>query len=406
LLAGLAGIGFARAEPPAAQDPDFKSVVAPLLARRCGACHGPATAESGWRIDDRERALAGGDSGLPGILAGRPEASEIVRRVTTDDAEARMPADADPLPAEERAILASWVSAGAPWPDDMATLPPSLFPDTRETSSHWAFQPIVRPPLPEIARVTHPIDAFVLQGLAAQGLSMQPEAAPPTLLRRVMFDLVGLPPTPADVQAFTADVAARGTDAAFGDLVDRLLADQWLTFLIAAAGIFLLLAVSFRSLLVATVALVPNALPIFVVLGLLGWAGERINMGTAMIAAVSMGLSVDSSIHYLAAFRRRLAAGQSIAAALETAHPTAGRAMIVSTLALVIGFLALTTSGFIPTVSFGALSCLTLTGGLLGNLVVLPVLLSLLGPWLLPGCRTATNTLHSSLPSTASRSRS
>jgi hypothetical protein len=159
-------------------------------------------------------------------VAGKPEASEIVRRVTTDDAEARMPADADPLPAEERAILASWVSAGAPWPDDMATLPPSLFPDTRETSSHWAFQPIVRPPLPEIARVTHPIDAFVLQGLAAQGLSMQPEAAPPTLLRRVMFDLVGLPPTPADVQAFTADVAARGTDAAFGDLVDRLLASH------------------------------------------------------------------------------------------------------------------------------------------------------------------------------------
>ena len=200
--------------------------------------------------------------------------------------------------------------------------------------------------------------------------------------------------------------AVTGFFVLLSQLVDRMLSDQWLTFLLAAAGIFLLLAVSFRSLLVATVALVPNALPIFVVLGLLGWAGERINMGTAMIAAVSRGLSVDSSIHYLAAFRRRLAAGQPIAAALETAHQTAGRAMIFSTLALVIGFLALTTSGFIPTVSFGALSCLTLTGGLLGNLVVLPVLLSLLGPWLSPGCRTDTNTLHSSLSSTAARSRS
>ena len=200
--------------------------------------------------------------------------------------------------------------------------------------------------------------------------------------------------------------AVTGFFVLLSQLVDRMLSDQWLTFLLAAAGIFLLLAVSFRSLLVATVALVPNALPIFVVLGLLGWAGERINMGTAMIAAVSMGLSVDSSIHYLAAFRRRLAAGQPIAAALETAHQTAGRAMIFSTLALVIGFLALTTSGFIPTVSFGALSCLTLTGGLLGNLVVLPVLLSLLGPWLSPGCRTDTNTLHSFLSSTAARSRS
>ena len=226
-----AGGRLARAEEPAgaAGAPDFATVVAPLLARRCGACHGPVTSESGWRIDQRERAFAGGDTGLPGIVAGKPETSEIVRRVTTDDAEARMPADADPLPAEERAILASWVAAGAPWPDDFATLPPALFPDALKTSTHWAFQPIVRPPLPQIAGVTHPIDAFVTQaleakGLAAKGLEIQSEAPPATLLRRLFFDLVGLPPTPADVQAFTADVAARGTDAAFGDLVDRLLA--------------------------------------------------------------------------------------------------------------------------------------------------------------------------------------
>jgi predicted RND superfamily exporter protein len=165
-------------------------------------------------------------------------------------------------------------------------------------------------------------------------------------------------------------------------LVDRLLADQWLTFLLATAGIFLVLAASFRSLLLAAIALVPNALPIFVVLGLLGWSGERVNMGTAMIAAVSMGLSVDSSIHYLVAFQRRLATAGGPAAALDVAHQTAGRAMIFSTLALVVGFLALTTSSFMPTVSFGWLSCLTLAGGLIGNLVVLPVLLALVAPWL------------------------
>ncbi len=170
-------------------------------------------------------------------------------------------------------------------------------------------------------------------------------------------------------------------------LVDRLLADQWLTFLIAAVGIFLLLAASFGSPLLAAIALVPNSLPIFVVLGLLGWFGEPINMGTAMIAAVSMGLSVDSSIHYITAFRRRLVEGDH-AAALETAHQTAGRAMIFSTLALVIGFLALTTSGFMPTVSFGWLSALTLLGGLVGNLVVLPVLLALTSPWLRGGSPT------------------
>jgi predicted RND superfamily exporter protein len=165
-------------------------------------------------------------------------------------------------------------------------------------------------------------------------------------------------------------------------LVDRILSDQWLTFGLAAAGIFLLLAFAFRSPLLAAVALVPNGLPIFMVLGLLGWAGIPINMGTAMIAAVSMGLSVDSSIHYIVAFRRRLAEGHAQEAALEAAHQSAGRAMIFSTVALVVGFLSLTTSGFMPTVSFGWLSCLTLAGGLLGNLVVLPVLLVLLSPWI------------------------
>jgi predicted RND superfamily exporter protein len=162
-------------------------------------------------------------------------------------------------------------------------------------------------------------------------------------------------------------------------LVERMISDQWFTFTLAAGGIFVLLSLAFQSPLLGLVALVPNALPIFVVLGLLGWVGTPINMGTAMIAAVSMGLSVDSSIHYITAFRRRLHDGDAFHAALETAHQTAGRAMIFSTLALVVGFLALTTSGFIPTVSFGTLSCLTLIGGLLGNLVVLPVLLTLLG---------------------------
>ena len=163
-------------------------------------------------------------------------------------------------------------------------------------------------------------------------------------------------------------------------LVERLLADQWLTFGLAAACIWLLLSLAFRSPLLGGVALVPNGLPIFVVLGLLGWAGVKMNMGTAMIAAVSLGLSVDSSIHYIAAFRRRRAEGEGVGLSLQSAHRTAGRAMIFSTLALAVGFLALTTSGFMPTVSFGWISCITLLGGLVGNLVVLPVLLTLLAP--------------------------
>jgi hypothetical protein len=185
------------------------------------------------------------------------------------------------------------------------------------------------------------------------------------------------PAGPASTAGGGAEVT--GFFVLLAQLVDRMLADQWLTFAIAAAGIFLLLSLAFQSPLLGAVALVPNGLPIFVVLGLLGWAGVRINMGTAMIAAVSLGLSVDSSIHYITRFRQHLADG-GMASALETAHRTAGRAMIFSTLALAVGFLALTTSGFMPTVSFGWLSCLTLLGGLAGNLVVLPVLLTLLAP--------------------------
>jgi len=182
-------------------------------------------------------------------------------------------------------------------------------------------------------------------------------------------------------EAFPADATGRaagvtGFFVLLAQLVERMLADQWLTFAIATAGIFAVLAIGFGSLSLAAVALVPNVVPILVVLGVLGWVGTPVNMGTAMIAAVSMGLSIDSSIHYIAAFRRRQGDGDAVHEALAAAHQTAGRAMIFSTLALVVGFLALLTSGFIPTVSFGALSTVTLAGGLLGNLVVLPVLLA------------------------------
>jgi len=183
-------------------------------------------------------------------------------------------------------------------------------------------------------------------------------------------------------EAFPRDEAGRGGEVTgffvlLAQLVERMITDQWLTFSLAAVGIFTMLSVAFRSPLLGGLALVPNALPIFLVLGILGWVGQPINMGTAMIAAVSMGLSVDSSIHYVTAYRRRRDEGHPIEAALGVAHQTAGRAIVFSTLALVIGFLALRTSGFLPTVSFGTLSCLTLAGGLVGNLVVLPVLLSL-----------------------------
>jgi hypothetical protein len=209
----------------------FETTVAPLLAKRCGACHGPASAESGFRIDERARAIAGGDSGLAGIVAGKPAESEILRRIVTDDAEARMPADAEPLPAEEQAIIEQWIAAGAPWPDALATLPKTLLPTTAakpaKGADHWAFKPVVRPEVPVAAAGAgaHPIDAFLAAKLHERGLAFNPEADPRTLIRRVSFDLVGLPPSPEEIAAFeNACRGPGGVDAAYLDLVNRLLA--------------------------------------------------------------------------------------------------------------------------------------------------------------------------------------
>lgn len=158
-------------------------------------------------------------------------------------------------------------------------------------------------------------------------------------------------------------------------LINSIVRDQWVTFSIAIVAIGIMMLVAFRSIRLALVALVPNALPILVLTGLMGWASLRINMGAAMIAAVSMGLSVDSSIHYLTEFRRVRRQGYTVHNALMHAHQTVGRAMVFSTLAIMIGFSALTLSQFIPLVYFGVLVSLALAGGTAGNLIVLPLLL-------------------------------
>jgi len=158
-------------------------------------------------------------------------------------------------------------------------------------------------------------------------------------------------------------------------LINSLVRDQWIAFGVASAGIGLMMLLAFRSLRYALVALVPNALPILVVSGVMGWLGLRINMGAAMIAAVSIGLSVDSSIHYIAAFRRALEDGLSVVDAIDAVHQSVGRAMVFSTLALIVGFSVLCLSDFVPTIYFGALVSLSMLGGLAGNLVVLPLLL-------------------------------
>ena len=159
------------------------------------------------------------------------------------------------------------------------------------------------------------------------------------------------------------------------NLIDSLLSDQWITFAAATAGMWCVMLVVFRSATLATLGLIPNVLPVFVMTGVLGWLGIPLNMGAAVIAAFSMGLSVDSTVHYIVDFQRARRGGSSIRQALDAAQQSAGRAAFFATLALVVGFSALCTSEFVPTIYFGALTALTMLGGLAGNLIVLPLLL-------------------------------
>lgn len=159
-------------------------------------------------------------------------------------------------------------------------------------------------------------------------------------------------------------------------LIESVLRDQWTTFAVSTLAIVALVWIGFRSWKYALIALIPNAVPIYMVMGMLGWLGLKMNMGAAMIAAVSMGMSVDSSIHYFSSFRHARRAGKSVHESLLLCQQSVGTAMIFTTLALIVGFGVLVTSEFVPTIYFGALMSLAMLGGMFGNLIVLPLLLS------------------------------
>ena len=158
-------------------------------------------------------------------------------------------------------------------------------------------------------------------------------------------------------------------------LIESLLRDQWTTFAVATVGILVVMTLAFRSLPLALVSLIPNAFPIFWLFGAMGWMGLQINMGAAMIAAASLGMSVEGSIHYVMSYQRLRRAGESRDLALRDVQSSVGRAAVLATLALMVGFSTLCVSEFIPTVYFGTLVSLTMIGGLVGNLVALPLLI-------------------------------
>ena len=177
----------------------------------------------------------------------------------------------------------------------------------------------------------------------------------------------------------TNDTAVTGYYVLLTKLVEHVVADQWKSFLVAALGIGFAMTIALRSFKLALVAMVPAILPSLVVLGVLGLLGIRMNLGAAMIAAVSMGLGVDSSLHYL--FRYRQERASSVIEALRCSQGETGMAVLMATLALVLGFGSMASSDFLPTVAFGTLAAWTMLGGLIGNLCLLPALVTWLeGP--------------------------
>lgn len=167
---------------------------------------------------------------------------------------------------------------------------------------------------------------------------------------------------------------ASGMFVLLAELILSLLSDQLLSFLVACAGILVCTSIAFRSLRIGLISLFPNVFPVALVMGTLGWIGSPVNIGTAMITSVSMGLTVDSTIHYITAFERARKTS-SVTKALQIAHSGAGRAVVFAHLALVAGFMVLTASRFVPLVYFGALLSLSMIGGIFGDLVLLPLML-------------------------------
>ena len=187
---------------------DFSRDIRPILAAHCFQCHGPdaAARKAELRLDVADVLRRKSKAGRPIIAPGKPQQSELFVRVSSSDPKHRMPpAEADnPLTSEQVELLRRWIEQGAPWQE------------------HWAYRTPTKPPVPGVQRAgwcRTPIDRFILARLEREGLSPSPEADKATLIRRVSFDLTGLPPTPAEVDAFLRD---QRPDA-FERLVDRLI---------------------------------------------------------------------------------------------------------------------------------------------------------------------------------------
>jgi cytochrome c553 len=195
---------------------DFAQHVKPILEERCFSCHGAEKQKNGLRLDVRDDALRGGDSGAP-ITPGDADNSLLVKLISGLDDTRVMPPQGERLAPEQIAVIKAWIQQGAAWPEEHSAAPQVV------QSDHWAFKSPVRPEIPSVkqaAWVRNPIDAFVLAKLESTGIQPSPEADRVMLIRRLHFDLTGIPPTADEVDAFVNDPSPY----AYESLVNRLLA--------------------------------------------------------------------------------------------------------------------------------------------------------------------------------------
>ncbi|MBL9204310.1 MAG: DUF1553 domain-containing protein [Opitutaceae bacterium] len=221
ILAGVGGIrasvDLSRLPPPVDRPVDFARDVRPILEASCFSCHGPEKQKSGYRLDVRESALTGGEGSAPNVIPGKSAASPLIHYVSDLVEDMLMPSKGDSLTPEQIGVLRAWIDQGASWPDDGAS-----DPLTESWKRHWSFQPMARPAVPAApdGRARQPVDAFIETKLAEKGLTLSPEADRRTLIRRLTFDLTGLPPTPEEVADFVNDPSPK----AYEQRVERLLA--------------------------------------------------------------------------------------------------------------------------------------------------------------------------------------
>jgi mono/diheme cytochrome c family protein len=199
---------------PLARKVDFAKEIQPIFEKSCYACHGAKTQLGGLRLDSKPLAFNGGQSGKA-IIVGKAGESHLYQRIAGIGDQARMPMGGEPLPPEQIALVRAWIDQGAEWPEGVGAA-------DAEIKTHWAYLPPQRPPLPEVGKakwVGNPIDQFILARFEKEGLSPSPEADRVTLLRRLSLDLIGLPPTIQEVDAFLRDKGKKAYEAQ----VERLL---------------------------------------------------------------------------------------------------------------------------------------------------------------------------------------